>query len=106
MSTNFFFCTNFLTPPPQGCERAGPAQGSESPKLEKEGLGVKKLPFPSAPEKGARLESENPHFFTGHDKENGDFLTQNALFWGAGKFDSVQTRCIVKGEAQKSPLFR
>ena len=35
----------------QDCERVDPVQGSKSTKSGKEGFGVKKLPFPSAPEK-------------------------------------------------------
>ena len=34
-----------------------------------------------------RFESKNPHFSTGLHKENGDFLTQIALFWGIGKWE-------------------
>ena len=38
------------------CERVDPLQGSKSTKSGKEGFGVKKLPFPSAPEKGALIQ--------------------------------------------------
>ena len=43
------------------CESVRPLQGSKSPKLGKEGLEVKKLPFPSVPEMSA-LSQENPIF--------------------------------------------
>ena len=43
------------------CERIGPVQGSKSPKSGKDGFGVKKLPFPNAPEKGA-LSPKIPFF--------------------------------------------
>ena len=68
------------------CEPVGPLQGSKSPKSGKEGFGVKKLPFPNSPEKGA-LSQKNPHFSTGLHKENGDFSTQSALFWGDGTWE-------------------
>ena len=56
----------------QACERGGPLQGSKSPKLGKEGFGVKKLPFPSAPEKGA-LSQKIPIFLVVPCKEMGIF---------------------------------
>ena len=59
-----------------------PVQGSKTPKWGKEGFGVKNAHFPPTPE--ARLESKNPRFYTGHHTENGDFLTQDALFLGWG----------------------
>ena len=43
------------------CERAGPAQGSKSPKLGKEGFGVEKAPSPTNPEKG-NLSQKIPFF--------------------------------------------
>ena len=39
--------------------------------------------FPS-PQKTA-VWVRNPHFSTGHHRENRDFLTRNALFWGEGR---------------------
>ena len=42
----------------------------------------KKNDFPP-PRKGCS-ESKNPHFYTEHHKENGDFLTRNTLVWGRG----------------------
>ena len=45
-----------------------------------------KTPVSQCPRKG-RFESKNPHFSTGLQKENGDFLTQIALFWGIGKWE-------------------
>ena len=58
------------------CEPRDPVQGSKSPKSGKEGPGKR------------RFESENPLFSTGAGpcRENGDFLTRNALFWGEGKW--------------------
>ena len=37
--------------------------------------------FSPTPEKGLSSQ-KNPHFYTGHHRENGDLLTREALFWG------------------------
>ena len=57
-----------------------PPTGVRITKSGNEGFGVKKLPFPSAPEKGA-LSQKFPHFPCGALYRNGDLLTQSALFW-------------------------
>ena len=67
-----------------------PLTGVKNPKIGKRGFRSQKTPISPHPRKG-RLESKNPHFYTGHHRENGDFLTRDALFWGGGKwgfFDS------------------
>ena len=72
------------------CESVRPIQGSKTTKIGKRGFRSQKTPISPHPRKG-RLESKNPHFYTGHHMENGDFLTRDALFWGGGKwgfFDS------------------
>ena len=55
------------------------------PKIGKRGFRGQKTPISHQPGKG-QFESENPRFSTGHDKENGDFLTQIALFQVGGKW--------------------
>ena len=57
---------------PLGCERAGPCAGVKIPKIGKEGLGVKKLPFPNAPEKGD-LSRKFPIFLVEPCREMGTF---------------------------------
>ena len=61
------------------CERVGPVQGSKSPKSGKEGFGVKKLPFPSASEKGD-LSQKIPIFPVEPCREMG-------IFWRIGKWE-------------------
>ena len=58
---------------------------AEIPKIGKRGFRSQKTPISHHPRKG-RSESKNPHFYTEHYKENGDFLTRSALFWGGGKW--------------------
>ena len=50
---------------------SSPCRG-QNPKIGKRGFRLKKLPFPSAPE-----------------NDNGDFLTQRALFWAVGTLSFV-----------------
>ena len=55
------------------------------------GSGAQKAGRPLCHPRKGGLESKNPHFYTGHHRENGDSLTRDALFWGGGKwsfFDS------------------
>ena len=37
------------------------------------------------PRKGRSESKKTPHFYAGHYRGNGDFWTQNTLFWGGGK---------------------
>ena len=59
-----------------------PLTGAEIRKIGKRGFGV--TPIPHHPRKG-RSESKNPHFYTEHYKEKGEFSTRSPLFWGGGK---------------------
>ena len=67
-----------------------PLTGVKIPKIGKRGFRSQKTPISQHPRKG-HSESKNPHFPCSALYRNGDFLTQSALFWGAGKwgfFDS------------------
>ena len=60
--------------------------GVKIPKIGKRGFRGQKTPISHRLRQG-RFESKNPHFSTGLHKENGDFSTQSALFWGDGKWE-------------------
>ena len=65
-----------------------PCTGVKISEIRKRGFRGRRTPVSLDPEKG-QFESENPHFSTGHHRENGDFLTQTALFpglWEMGAF--------------------
>ena len=62
-----------------------PLTGAQIPKIGKRGFRSQKTPISPHPKKG-RSESKNPHFYAEHYKENGDFLTRSALFWGGVKW--------------------
>ena len=67
-----------------------PYRGRNPQNREKRGFGVKNPPISHHPRKG-HSESKNPHFYTEHYKEKGEFSTRSPLFWGGGKrgfFDS------------------
>ena len=68
------------------CESTDPIQGSQIPKIGKRGFRARKAPISDRPRKGC-FESKNPHFSTGYHKENGDFWTQSAHFWGDRKWE-------------------
>ena len=70
------------------CESVRPVQG---PKIGKRGFRSRKTPISPHPRK-QRFESKNPHFYTGHHKENGDFLTRSAHFWGWGGMEIFRLR--------------
>ena len=69
-----------------GLRTRRPCTGVKIPKIGKRGFRGQKTPISRCSRKG-RFESKNPHFSTGLHKENGDFLTQIALFWGIGKWE-------------------
>ena len=68
------------------CERVGPAQGSKSPKSGKEGFGVKKLPFPKAPEKGD-LSRKIPISLQGSTRKMGIFRLKSPFSGAVGKWE-------------------
>ena len=63
------------------CEPVRPVQGQKPQNREKR-VWSQKTPFPPPQEKG--ISSQNPQFHTGHNMENGDFLTRDA-FSGVGE---------------------
>ena len=83
------------------CESVRPLQGSKSPKSNKEGFGVKKLPFPSVPEMGALSQKSPFSLWSPVEKwgffdlkapmsgtlGNGSFLTPKPSFPDFGDFD-------------------
>ena len=58
----------------------------QNPQNRERGFRGQKTPISQCSRKG-RFESKNPHVPTGLHKENGDFSTQIALFWGIGKWE-------------------
>ena len=53
----------------------------------------KRVSISHHPRKG-RSESKNPHFYTELHKENGDFLSRSALFWGGGKWGFFESETL------------
>ena len=67
--------------------------GVKIPKIGKRGCRGQKTPFSHRLRKG-RFESKNPHFSLGLHKENGNFSTQSALFWGDGKWEFFDPKTL------------
>ena len=70
--------------------------GPKTPKLGKEGFGVEKPPFPPHPRIGC-FELKNPHFYTGHHKENGGFFDSKPPFLGLGVAEAWFTKPVFWG---------
>ena len=62
--------------------------GAEIPKIGKRGFRGQKTPISSRPRKGR---------FQGHHKENGDFWTESALFWGDRKWEFFDPETLFSG---------
>ena len=61
-----------------------PLTGAKIPQIRKRGFRSQKTPISHHPRKG-RSESKNPHFYTEHYKENGDFFDSGRPFLGWGE---------------------
>ena len=76
-----------------GLRTRRPCTGAKIPKIGKRGFRGPKTPISQCVRKG-RFESKNPHFSTGLHKENGDLLTQIALFWRIGKWEFLDPETL------------